>query len=139
MASVIVVGGGLAGLVAGMRLQRAGHEVEIIEAAAAAGGRLRPLETDEGPLAPAVGEIGWGDANLRALVAGLGLEPSGEAGASRAHALVLGGRLHRPPPLRPSEFLFPRLSPRMDRPIDAVFRRPPRWRDRQVLVRALWD
>jgi hypothetical protein len=26
----------------------------------------------------------------------------------------------------------------MDRPIDAVFRRPPRWRDRQLLVRALY-
>ncbi len=139
MASVIVIGGGLAGLVCGMRLQRAGHEVEVIEAAPAAGGRLRPLDTEDGPLEPAVGEIGWGDANLRALVAGLGLEPSGEEGTSRVHALVLGGRLHRPPPLRPSEFLFPRLSPRMDRPIDAVFRRPPRLRDRQVLVRALWD
>ena len=27
----------------------------------------------------------------------------------------------------------------MDRPIDAVFRRPPRWQDRRVVARALWD
>ncbi|MAG30702.1 MAG: hypothetical protein CL908_07415 [Deltaproteobacteria bacterium] len=137
--SVVVVGGGLAGLVCGTRLLRAGHEVELIDAAPAIGGRLRPVETEHGLLEPAVGEIGWGDANLRALVAGLGLEPSPDEGVERAHALVLGGRLHRPPPLRRLEFLFPRLSPRMDRPIDAVFRRPPRLQDRRVVVRALWD
>jgi len=139
MASIVVVGGGLAGLVCGARLVRAGHEVEVIEAAPAVGGRLRPIETEHGLLEPAVGEIGWGDANLRALVAGLGLESSHRDRIKRSHALVLGGRLHRPPPLRPLEFLFPRLSPRMDRPIDAVFRRPPRWSDRQGVVRALWD
>jgi hypothetical protein len=139
MASIVVVGGGLAGLVCGARLQKAGHEVEIIEAASAVGGRLRPIETEHGPIARAVGEIGWGDANLRSLVASLGLESPPPTKIKRVHALVLGGRLHRPPPLRPLEFLFPRLSPRMDRPIDAVFRRPPRWRDRRVVVRALWD
>lgn len=139
MASIVVVGGGLAGLVCGARLQRAGHEVEIIEAAPAVGGRLRPVETEHGLLVPAVGEVGWGDANLRALVAGLGLETSRSGRTQRSHALVLGGRLHRPPPLRPLEFLFPRLSPRMDRPIDAIFLRPPRWPDRKIVVRALWD
>jgi hypothetical protein len=139
MASIVVVGGGLAGLVCGARLLRAGYEVEIIEMAPAVGGRLRPVETEHGLLTPAVGEVGWGDANLRALVSGLGLESSQSRRTTRPHALVLGGRLHRPPPLRPLEFLFPRLSPRMDRPIDAVFRRPPRWPDRKVVVRALWD
>ena len=139
MASIVVVGGGLAGLVCGARLLRAGHEVELFEAAPAVGGRLRPIETEYGPLEPAVGEIGWGDPNLRALVAGLGLEARDTARATPAHALVLGGRLHRPRPLRPAEFVFPSISPRMDRPIDAVFRRPPRWRDRRPLVRALWD
>ncbi|MEZ4292673.1 MAG: NAD(P)-binding protein [Myxococcota bacterium] len=39
-ASVVVVGGGLAGLVCGTRLRRAGHEVELLEAAPAVGGRL---------------------------------------------------------------------------------------------------
>jgi hypothetical protein len=139
MASIVVIGGGLAGLVCGARLRRAGHEVEIIEMASSVGGRLRPIETEHGLIKPAVGEVGWGDANLRALVAGLGLESSQSRRIQRPHALVLGGRLHRPPPLRPLEFLFPRLSPRMDRPIDAVFRRPPRWVDRKIVVRALWD
>ncbi|HIF92179.1 MAG: FAD-dependent oxidoreductase [Myxococcales bacterium] len=139
MASIIVVGGGLAGLVCSARLQKAGHDVEIIEAELAVGGRLRPIETEHGLLPRGVGEVGWGDANLRSLVASLGLESVTNSKIKRAHALVLGGRLHRPPPLRPLEFLFPRLSPRMDRPIDAVFRRPPRFRDRRVVARALWD
>jgi phytoene dehydrogenase-like protein len=73
MASIIVIGGGLAGLVCGTRLLRAGHEVEVIEAAPAVGGRLRPIETENGSIMPTVGEVGWGDANVRALVAGLGL------------------------------------------------------------------
>lgn len=139
MASIVVAGGGLAGLVCGARLARAGHEVELIEARPAVGGRLRPIETEHGLLEPSVGEVGWGDANLRALVAGLGLESSDARRRRLTHALVLGGRLHRPPALRPAELLFPFLSPRMDRPIDAVFRRPPRWRDRRPLLRALWD
>ena len=139
MASIGVVGGGLAGLVCAARLVRAGHDVEVFEAASAAGGRLCPIETEHGLLEPAVGEIGWGDANLRALVAALGLEPAGDAFLERKHALVLGGRLHRPRPLHPIELVFPRLSPRMDRPIDATFRRPPRWRDRLPVARAVWD
>ena len=139
MASIVVVGGGLAGLVCGQRLVRAGHDVEVFEAGATVGGRLRPIETEHGCSNPRSGNIGWGDANCRALVAGLGLEPAGDAFLKRKHALVLGGRLHRPPPLRRSEFLFPRSAPRMDRPIDAVFRKPPRWRDRKPLVRAIWD
>jgi hypothetical protein len=139
LASVVVVGGGLAGLVCGARLVRAGHDVELFEAAPSVGGRLCPIETEHGLLEPAVGEIGWGDANLRALVASLGLESNEHSFLERKHGLVLGGRLHRPPRLRVGEFLFPRLSPRMDRPIDAVFRRPPRWRDRQPVMRAIWD
>ncbi len=139
MASILVVGGGLAGLVCSARLARAGHEIELMEAEPGVGGRLSPLETEHGLLERAVGEVGWGDANLRALVAGLGLERSGELEIARSHALVLGGRLHRPPPLRVPELVWPGLAPRMDRPIDAVFRRPPRWSDRRVLLQALFD
>ena len=138
MASILVVGGGLAGLVCGTRLVRAGHEVELIEAEGAVGGRLRPIETEQGPLDRAVGEVGWGDANLRALIAGLGLETSPEDSVQRSHALVLGGRLHRPDPLRMAELVWPGLSPRMDRPIDAVFLRPPRWNDRLKLIQAIY-
>ncbi len=139
MASFVVVGAGLSGLVCAARLARAGHAALVLEAQPAVGGRLRPIATEFGPLEPGVGEIGEGDANLLALVAALGLEPTGSPLVERSHALVLGGKLHRPPPLRPWELLVPRLSPRIDRPIDAVFWRRPRWRLRRGVVRALWD
>jgi hypothetical protein len=139
MASILVVGGGLAGLVCSRRLVRAGHEVELLESESAVGGRLRPIETDSGVLERGMGEVGHADTNLRALVSGLGLESTHEGELERSHALVLGGRLHRPPPLRMPELILPSLSPRMDRPIDAVFRRPPRWADRRLLITALVD
>ena len=40
MASIVVVGGGAAGLVCGWRLQRAGHDVEVLERESDVGGRL---------------------------------------------------------------------------------------------------
>ena len=81
-----------------------------------------------------IGEVGWGDANLRALVAGLGSRGDRSRGHAlrRSHALVLGGRLHRPTAASTCpKIIWPGLAPRMDRPIDAVFRRPPRWSDRR--------
>ncbi|MEZ4332802.1 MAG: FAD-dependent oxidoreductase [Myxococcota bacterium] len=139
MASIVVVGAGLGGLVCATKLARAGHAVCVVEAQPAAGGRFRVLATEHGPLAPGVGEIGEGDPNLRALLGSLGLDSDDARLVERRHALVLGAKLHRPPPLRPWEVLVPRLSPRMDRPIDAVFLRRPRWRERRGVVRALWD
>lgn len=41
MSKVIIVGGGIAGLAAAWRLQRAGHEVNILEREVASGGRMR--------------------------------------------------------------------------------------------------
>ena len=41
MASIVVVGGGVAGLTCAWRLRRAGHEVEVLERQAVAGGRMR--------------------------------------------------------------------------------------------------
>ena len=42
MASVVVVGAGLAGLACAFRLARAGHEVEVLEREAEPGGSARP-------------------------------------------------------------------------------------------------
>ena len=69
MASFVVLGGGLAGLVCATKLLRAGHRVELLETQPGVGGRLRSVATESGSLEPGVGEIGEGDANLRALVA----------------------------------------------------------------------
>lgn len=44
--SVIVVGGGLAGLVAGYRLQQAGHDVQVLEADESVGGWAQSLTQD---------------------------------------------------------------------------------------------
>ena len=41
MGSVVVVGGGVAGLTCAWKLRRAGHEVEVLEREAEAGGRMR--------------------------------------------------------------------------------------------------
>jgi oxygen-dependent protoporphyrinogen oxidase len=41
MASIVVVGGGVAGLTCAWRLSRAGHDVEVLESEAVAGGRMR--------------------------------------------------------------------------------------------------
>jgi protoporphyrinogen oxidase len=41
VAAIAVVGGGLAGLVCGLRLQQAGHRVRVLERAASPGGRAR--------------------------------------------------------------------------------------------------
>ena len=139
MASIVVIGAGLTGLVCAAKLARAGHAALVLEAQPGVGGRLRPVATEYALLEPGVGEIGEGDANLRALVAALGLEPGEAPLVQRSHALVLGGKLHRPPPLRRWEVLVPKLSLRMDRPIDAVFWRRPRWRIRRGVVRAIWD
>ena len=47
MASIVVVGGGLAGLACAWKLGRAGHEVELLERRRAASGHAAPEETEE--------------------------------------------------------------------------------------------
>ena len=41
MASIVVVGGGVAGLTCAWRLVRAGHDVEVLESETTVGGRMR--------------------------------------------------------------------------------------------------
>ena len=47
MASIVVVGGGLAGLTCAWRLLRAGHQVEVLEASDQPGGHLGVVDADE--------------------------------------------------------------------------------------------
>lgn len=47
---VVVIGAGMGGLAAAIRLAAAGHEVDILEAAAAPGGKMRTLPSDAGPV-----------------------------------------------------------------------------------------
>ena len=74
--SVIIIGGGLAGLTCAWRLARAGHEVEVIERARKPGGRMRSPAQDGFVLDAACPVFFKGDANLNLLVASLGLTAS---------------------------------------------------------------
>ena len=83
MATIAVVGGGLAGLTCGLRLQRAGHQVRVLERAPSPGGRARSerrgvfrldtgapvVTTGQRRLLAVAAEVGLGDA-LRPLAFG---------------------------------------------------------------------
>jgi protoporphyrinogen oxidase len=93
MASVVVVGGGLAGLVCAWRLARAGHDVEVLEREAKAGGSARSearlgFRLERGPRIAL-----RGDANLSAVLAGLGLEAALEQVPERALGILRDGRI----------------------------------------------
>jgi oxygen-dependent protoporphyrinogen oxidase len=95
VASVVVVGAGLAGLACAFRLARAGHEVELLEREAEAGGRAR---RDPGPglaLAARPALSLRGDANLEALLALLGLGSALEELPAPALGILREGRLVR--------------------------------------------
>ncbi|MCA9512293.1 MAG: NAD(P)/FAD-dependent oxidoreductase [Myxococcota bacterium] len=86
MASIVVVGGGIAGLACAWRLRHAEHDVEVLEAADAPGGRVRTTLVDGYRLERGPAAFGPLDHNRRVLVHALGLqdalhpiEPGGSA------------------------------------------------------------
>ncbi len=94
MASVVVVGGGLAGLVCAWRLGRAGHDVEVLEREEAVGGSARSelhlgFRLDRRPAI-----VLQGDRNLRTVLAALDLEASLGAVEAPALGILRQGRIH---------------------------------------------
>jgi len=88
MASIVVLGGGLAGLACAWKLRRAGHEVEVLE--------RRPRHArDAAPLASDVGWLRAGDLDLRAAAAALDIPCSEGPGGS--DAFVCNGRFETLP------------------------------------------
>lgn len=70
---VLVVGAGLAGLTAADQLTRAGVDVQVVEAAPRAGGRIRGVQDDGTVLDTGAEFIGREHQRLRTLLASLGL------------------------------------------------------------------
>ena len=98
MARVAVVGGGIAGLTAAWKLQRAGHEVVVYEREPVAGGRMRSerVETPRGVFVVDRGAqfVASGYRNMMRVVATLGLAPKLHAVGQTSNAILRDGRLH---------------------------------------------
>ncbi len=72
--SIVVVGAGIAGLTAAYRLQQAGHEVHVLEAAPRVGGRVLTIHWHNFSIDPGAEFVTGADRYVMALVHSLGLE-----------------------------------------------------------------
>ncbi len=88
--SVVVVGAGLAGLVAAWDLTRAGIDCQVLEASDRIGGRVESLTYPDGVVAEAHLEELWSSSPAYPLLHELGLELDEDVAHS---SVVLGGRL----------------------------------------------
>lgn len=98
MASIAIVGGGVAGLTCAWRLRRAGHDVEVLEREAEPGGRMRSerLSTPRGEFVVDRGAqfVASGYRNMRTVEAALGLASRRHAITPARNAILRAGRLH---------------------------------------------
>lgn len=92
--SVVVVGGGIAGLACAHRLHARGFEVEVLEAEAQPGGRMRSERHGEFVLDRGAQFIASGYRNLHALAAEVGLADRIEPLGRTENAMLRDGRLH---------------------------------------------
>lgn len=109
MASVVVVGAGVAGLTCAWRLKRAGHDVEVLESEPHAGGRLRG-ESREGFIIDRGARcIGSRDANLRSVANALGIGDQLRSVGGAGSASLRGGQLYPADLASPARLLGSRL------------------------------
>jgi oxygen-dependent protoporphyrinogen oxidase len=98
MASIVVVGGGVAGLTCAWRLRRAGHEVEVLEREPVAGGRMRSerIATPRGDFVVDRGAqfVASGYRNMQCVVDALGLRARLHPVAKTSNAILRDGALH---------------------------------------------
>jgi protoporphyrinogen/coproporphyrinogen III oxidase len=98
MASIAIVGGGVAGLTCAWRLRRAGHEVEVLEREPVAGGRMRSerIATPRGDFVVDRGAqfVASGYRNMQRVVDALGLRARLHPVAKTRNAILRDGRLH---------------------------------------------
>ncbi len=96
MPSVVVVGGGIAGLGAAYRLQQAGVEVSVLESEPEAGGRMRSRQWHDTWCDLGAGEVGSSFTELLAVCDELGLERIPHHGDEHLTMNVFKeGRLHQ--------------------------------------------
>lgn len=93
MGKVIVVGGGIAGLTAAWRLQRAGHEVKIFEREVASGGRMRSERRGAFVVDRGAQFVFSGYADLHALAGEVGLAEQVRPIHCTHNAILREGRL----------------------------------------------
>jgi monoamine oxidase len=92
VARVIIVGGGIAGLVAGYELEQQGVSVHVLEMSDRLGGRIATAHYGPGLTAEYGMEEIWSKSPLAVIVRGLGLELDDSEGA--LSSVLLDGKLH---------------------------------------------
>lgn len=93
MASVVVVGGGIAGLTCAWRLRRAGHDVEVLESGDVPGGRMRSEWHGEYLVDRGAQFVASGYRNLRAVAGAVGLGDAFRPLRETRNAVLRDGRL----------------------------------------------
>jgi oxygen-dependent protoporphyrinogen oxidase len=94
LASVVVVGAGIAGLTCAWRLQQAGHDVEVLEREGKPGGRMRSERRGGYVVDRGAQFIASGYRNLHQLAHTLGLDHRIENIACTRNAILRDGKLH---------------------------------------------
>jgi oxygen-dependent protoporphyrinogen oxidase len=93
VASVVVVGGGVAGLSCAFRLQQRGHTVHVLEREAVPGGRMRSERVGDFVVDRGAQFIASSYTNLRRMAVELGLGDRIRPVARTRNAMLRGGRL----------------------------------------------
>jgi oxygen-dependent protoporphyrinogen oxidase len=95
VASIVIVGGGVAGLTSAWHLRRAGHDVEVLESAPEPGGRLRTESRGDYALEYGARSVASGHRNWHSVVLALGLGDRAYALPRARSAVLRDGALHR--------------------------------------------
>ena len=94
MGSVVVVGGGVAGLTCAFRLARAGHNVEVLELERTPGGRMRTEQHGDFLVDRGAQFVSASYANLQSTARALGLADRRRSVSPTSNAILRDGRFH---------------------------------------------